>query len=569
MDTQKQVIDRLKQANNVLVTVSNDPSVDQLAACIGLSLALNKLGKHATAVFSGNVPSTIEFLQPEETIEKNTDSLRDFIISLDKSKADKLRYKVEDKLVRIFITPYRTSISDNDLEFSQGDFNVDVVLAIGVQDQKELDQAVTAHGRILHDATVVTVNNQEQGGELGSIHWIDTAASSLSEMAAVLGLALSKDVFDQQIATALLTGIVAETGRFSNEKTSADTMSISASLIAAGANQQLVANKLQESPQVKDTSGDTSEAPEASARVNDDGTLEINHDADDEHDEPQPSGEERQAEQLSPEKDSQPEKAKKLGESEEPKISSAKQTGILEEQTPHYKNPRTAVSPPPFSSDTDPNLAGAQEPFVDPLTLPPVDATEPILHHDVPSPAASQRDHSHDTLTDIEQEVNSPHLHANDNESPRPSVITPSDQPAPDTPKNNPEELNLEDLQRPEGIDEPASAGSVDAARDAVEAAMADTQTPLDPITALNAKPLGEPLHAPSVPQAPQQPIVNNQLVPPQPPNPPLSPTADQPMTMPLPGTPVPPPTQDDQQTDQSNAAPSAPPPIIPPFPPQ
>ena len=35
-------------------------------------------------VRSGSVPSTLEFLQPEDTLEQNTDSLRDFIISLDK-----------------------------------------------------------------------------------------------------------------------------------------------------------------------------------------------------------------------------------------------------------------------------------------------------------------------------------------------------------------------------------------------------------------------------------------------------------------------------------------------------
>src|SRR5205823_13067778 len=115
------------EANNVLVTVSANPSVDQLAAAIGLTLVLNKLGKHATAVFSGRPPSTIEFLQPEETLEKTTDSLRDFIIALDKSKADKLRYKVEDNVVRIFITPYKASITEADLEFTQGDFNVDFV----------------------------------------------------------------------------------------------------------------------------------------------------------------------------------------------------------------------------------------------------------------------------------------------------------------------------------------------------------------------------------------------------------------------------------------------------------
>src|SRR6185437_8896302 len=103
--------------------------------------------------------SAIEFLKPEETIEPTPSSLRDFIIALDKSKADKLRYKVEDKVVRIFITPYKTSITQDDLEFSQGDFNIDVVVALGAHEQQELDSAITAHGRILHDAAVISINN--------------------------------------------------------------------------------------------------------------------------------------------------------------------------------------------------------------------------------------------------------------------------------------------------------------------------------------------------------------------------------------------------------------------------
>lgn len=244
-DQQKiQIAERLNQSNNILVTVSTNPSVDQLAACIGLTLALNKMGKHAAAVFSGKVPNTIEFLQPEKTIEKNTDSLRDFIISLDKAKADKLRYKVEDKVVKIFITPYKTSISDKDLEFSQGDFNVDVVVAIGVHSQADIDQAITAHGRILHDAVVTTIN-VTPGGELGAINWLNTSASSLSELVVQLLDATKQKIIDGQMATAFLTGIVAETERFSNNRTTPQTMTISAELMAAGANQQLVATKLE------------------------------------------------------------------------------------------------------------------------------------------------------------------------------------------------------------------------------------------------------------------------------------------------------------------------------------
>ncbi len=77
MDSAKaQLADKIKDSSNILVTVSRDPSVDQLSALLGLTLALNKMGKHAAAVFSGQIPSTLEFLQPQDTIEKNTDSLR-------------------------------------------------------------------------------------------------------------------------------------------------------------------------------------------------------------------------------------------------------------------------------------------------------------------------------------------------------------------------------------------------------------------------------------------------------------------------------------------------------------
>jgi hypothetical protein len=280
-----QLAGKLKEANNVLVTVSTNPTVDQLAAAIGLTLFLSKLKKHSTTVFSGEVPSTIEFLKPEETIETTTDSLRDFIISLDKAKADKIRYKVEDTMVKIFITPYRTSIGEQDLVFGQGDFNVDVVVGLGVHTKEELDQAITAHGRILHDATVATLNTQD-GSDVGSLNWIDKKASSLCEMTVALCDLLKTNSLDAQISTALLTGIVAETERFSNAKTSSTTMSASAKLMAAGANQQLVATQLQDvlpSDELSDESAPSDgqdpdgDQPNDGGSIADDGSLKIDH----------------------------------------------------------------------------------------------------------------------------------------------------------------------------------------------------------------------------------------------------------------------------------------------------
>lgn len=244
----QQIVEKIKASSNILVTVSRNPSVDELSAALGLTVLLNKMNKHATAVFSGSIPPAITFLDPEKTFENTVDSLRDFIIALDKEKADHLRYKVDGDVVKIFITPYRTTISSDDLDFSQGDYNVELVLALGVKDQDDLDGALAAHGRILHDATVATMSAGEMQSQLGSVDWREEKASSLSEMLVSLSDAIKSDrpLLDEQIATAFLTGIVAATDRFSNNRTSSKVMTIAAQLMSAGANQQLIASKLEE-----------------------------------------------------------------------------------------------------------------------------------------------------------------------------------------------------------------------------------------------------------------------------------------------------------------------------------
>ena len=288
--SKQRIIDSIKDVTNILVTVSANPSVDELSAALALTIFLNKLGKHATAVFSGEVPPAISFLNPDKTFEQTANSLRDFIIALDKEKADHLRYKVVDDAVKIFITPYRTTISEKDLEFSQGDYNVELVVALNVENGERIDAALTAHGRILHDAIVVTMTAGGIKSGLGSVDWHEDSASGVSEMMVELinDLRTQSAALDEQIATALLTGIVAVTNRFSNNLTSSRVMTVAANLMAIGANQQLVAMKIAESearaerPQAIEEAKDRKKPgadKKSSENVQDraDGALSINH----------------------------------------------------------------------------------------------------------------------------------------------------------------------------------------------------------------------------------------------------------------------------------------------------
>lgn len=589
MDSQKQsIIDRLKQANNILVTVSANPTVDQLAACVGLSLMLNGLDKHATAVFSGTVPSTIQFLQPEKTIEKNTNSLRDFIIALDKSKADKLRYKVEDKVVKIFITPYRTSISDKDLEFSEGDFNVDVVVCLGVHDQRDLDQAITAHGRILHDATVIGINTTT-GNNIGTLNWQDQKVSSLCEMVASLVDSFDKKILDTQVSTALLTGIVAETDRFSNSKTSPDTMKVSAQLMAAGANQQLVATKLAEPTpppeplheQPSSSDDKDGNPPAAQPPKPNDGTLRIAHDKDEvklppvqepPHDVPPPPPAPEEEEPNEPEPQIHIDEQGQLHNIEKEHrdfLGGPGPTGEAgasvpeDDERPSGAPPKIVLTPPTLGGTLTANSRPeGLDPATDPLSQPATDARQPILTHNASVAAPPQ--------------VSMPAP------LPDPAAITPPPPVAPTPPAPADATKSTTDVPTPSSIPLPSpdEAGARNAVQDAING-LPGAEYP-KARTDLSAAPLGDELHSPSpaaaephVDKEAKKPAEEPKLTEPlgglaeplgsNEPAPAAASPEAKPMDMPLPPALTPPPASSTPPTSSNASAPAGPPPPVPP----
>ena len=266
------IVDKIDDTDDILVTLSRDPSIDEMAAAIGLTLFLDRLGKHATAIYSGRTPKILEFLHPGATFEKNTDSLRDFIIALSKEKADHLRYKLEGDYVKIYVTPYKTTITPEDLDFTYGDYNVDLVLALDVPAENKLDDALKEFGKITENAEIIDVTTNDPG-QVGQLEWSDPKACSVSELIAKLVFALEDDeiTMNADEATAFLTGIVAETDRFSNAKTNADVMSLAADLMDRGADQQLIPRELSD-----DTPGGS---PSAANQETPDGTNQENPDA--------------------------------------------------------------------------------------------------------------------------------------------------------------------------------------------------------------------------------------------------------------------------------------------------
>lgn len=479
-----QVADVLQKSKNVLVTVGVDPSVDELATALGLTVLLGQLGKHATAVFSGKVPPAIEFLDPEKTFEDTVDSLRDFIIALDKEKADKLRYKVEDDVVKIFITPYRTVITEKDFSFSQGDFNVDAVVALGVEKREELDKAITAHGRILHDATFVTVNVGNQVSSIGTINWNDAEASSIAEMLVHLSAQISGAELDSQISTAFLTGIVAETNRFSNEKTTPKVMTLAAQLMAAGANQQLIASNLRQEGMISE-----SVRLQQDTTSSDDGEMVLHHKSEKDTAKETPTKKEAKKEPAS--KKTPPEKDEQSAE-EAPVVSPVATKGRkivvppaptvdADSPEPEAKTteevPQASTPAPVAAEDDNAPVPVVAPPQVTPPTLPP----KPASHEQTEKPVFGGKLNS---FTD-----------------------NPDTKDTKDVPAEAPQDSNFTLTHNGDSIaDDTANEEALEAARKAVEEAAVDS--PTKRLESVGASPLSEvasqsaPAVAPELPQA-------------------------------------------------------------------
>ena len=195
-------------------------------------------------------------------------------------------------------------ISQEDLDFSYGDYNVDLVIALNVANGIDLDSALREHGRIMHDAVIINITTGNPG-KFGEIEWSEKKSSSVSEMIARFLYSVKTDVqLGKEDATAFLTGIVAATNRFSNGATTPDTMSVASKLMESGANQQLISKNI--TPEVNnqlfsaEKNGPMSGAPTGNETDN----LDIEHAGEPDksepgtahHDEPEPNAEPAKAE---------------------------------------------------------------------------------------------------------------------------------------------------------------------------------------------------------------------------------------------------------------------------------
>ncbi len=244
LSPKQQVVDILKNGKKFLILTHKDADGDALGSMLALSLSLQRLGKEVFAFSGDAIPAVYNYLPKRDVISNDFSGSRAFVISLDISniKADKVMYKVQENRLEFIVTPKEGQFEREMVSFPKGGFNFDAIIVLDSTDLERLGSVYEEHSEIFYEVPVVNIDHHAGNDHFGKINLVDLTATSTSEVLVSVIESLTGDpkFFDEQIATALLTGIITDTNSFQNTNTTPKSLTVAAQLVAAGADQQAI-----------------------------------------------------------------------------------------------------------------------------------------------------------------------------------------------------------------------------------------------------------------------------------------------------------------------------------------
>lgn len=244
----------IQRNQKFLILPSSPPDGDSIGSALALFFVLKKLGKEVTAVCHDPIPDVYKFLHPRDVIKEDVNINRDFIVTLDSShtKVDHIRYQVEHNKVNIVISPKQGTFNPKDVSFHYGEIKFDCLIVVDAGDLEQLGVLYSNNPEIFYNVPVINIDHHASNNYFGKINMVDITASSTTEIIYQFFKKISADqnLIEENVATALLSGIITDTGSFQHANTTPRSLEIAAELVNLGAHQQEIIKNVYKTKQL-------------------------------------------------------------------------------------------------------------------------------------------------------------------------------------------------------------------------------------------------------------------------------------------------------------------------------
>ncbi|MEO8065509.1 MAG: hypothetical protein ABI643_01475 [Candidatus Doudnabacteria bacterium] len=248
MDEVQQIISKLSPAKSVLI-IATGTNGDSLAASLALGAFLRKLEKEVTLLSYTEVSAKFGFLPESSQVQTQIDLTKSLVINVATKKIQvaELSYKKTPEQLSIILKPSKGEFTSNDITFDASNFPFDLVVMVGITGLEQLGEFYSRNAQLFFQTPVINIDFRPSNENYGLINFIDLTATSCSEIILDLINKFEGSLIDENIATQLLTGIIAETNSFQHIRTTPQVFLKASQLVSLGAKQQEIVGHLYKS----------------------------------------------------------------------------------------------------------------------------------------------------------------------------------------------------------------------------------------------------------------------------------------------------------------------------------
>ena len=251
---EQQIFKQIDKSEKILITFSADWRGDAVGSALALSLFLKKLGKEVDIAAHMDEKNATQkkakeiwrFLPDYEELQTSLKNLRKFIVSLDISHAaiSQIKYTIDEKKLNFIISPEKGWFSAKDISSSSSGFKYDLIICLDTTDLESLGSIYDNNIEFFYKNTIINIDHHAGNEEYGQINMLDLNLVSTAEIVFNLIKHRDNNLFDEDIATCLLAGIISKTNNYKSSNLTPRTLLSSSKLISLGAHREDIINQL-------------------------------------------------------------------------------------------------------------------------------------------------------------------------------------------------------------------------------------------------------------------------------------------------------------------------------------
>ncbi len=244
----EQAINWIKRSNKILLATENPFSSDGVCALLGLKILLTRMGKKVVSVKPNHIKNNFTFLPGAKEIQHDLETKGEYIISIPKGSGniEKVNYDIENNRTRIKVKTDGSLLSEKEIELLPAPADFDLIITLDTPNLETLGQ-VFAHNTAFFTSTpIINISADPANEHYGKLNLVDLSKSSTCEIIYELAAAtptLAPHI-GKQVATSLLTGVIATTNSFQKQNTSTSALSTAGALQKAGADHSEIIERL-------------------------------------------------------------------------------------------------------------------------------------------------------------------------------------------------------------------------------------------------------------------------------------------------------------------------------------